>query len=543
MPVALRTRSWEDHVTPHSRKQYSYDDLDLVCCHAGVGGTGSPAGRRQRERCASMPECCRHHPGFDSCPGEDRNQRRTLSGTFKGITASYEGNSQIVTKGHTFVKVRKSKADEDNIHLKDCPSSPNCSAPISNHFLYKSFDETDEKITSKSMATSSGNSSTNSAEEQAKNLDCSTTEAETKYASKDNAKVNIDVATELTGKPATSSEPTVEGNSGDLVVEASLLHHQQVMRLGVEATVNDTFDPEVSLVPHDAITNTALTTEIKQSEESQILKNNVVLLNSNIPNDQVVTSEDVLQAHNLKEHTELEFSSCESRSTSNPDTYRDCHTKLDTIPELSFTELGEEVLTPMMEDMPGPHVTTTLMGLKGAGNNKGSSVEMEIQKEAGILGNFQRNMALTSPKSETSIKSRMETSHHVMILQMNPNMDEDDPKPQEVPVRLRTQKSSRQDKDRERSQLDSMVLLIMKLDQLDQEIQDALGSTPFDNDTPTAKKSFVSEVDLVSLDGEGSLSASLRSLNAPHHQSSSSLCSVRNKTLAALSEKDQAGPV
>lgn len=442
MPVALRTRSWEDHVTLHSRKQYSYDDLDLVCCHASVGGTGSPAGRRRRERCTSMPECCRHHPGFDSCPGEDRNQRRTLSGTFKGITASYEGNSQIVNEGHSFVKVRKSKADEDNIHSKDCPSRPNCSAPISNHFLYKSFDETNEKITSKSMATSSGNSSTNAAEEQAKNLDCSTTEAETKYASKDDAKVDIDVATELTGKPATSSEPTVEGNSGDLVVEASLLHYQQVMRLGVEATVNDAFDPEDSLVPHDAITNTALTTEIKQSEESQIPKNNVVLLNSNIPNDQVVTSEDVLQAHNLKEYTELEFSSCESRSTSNPDTYRDCHTKLDTIPEVSFTELGEEVLTPMMEDMHGPHATTTLMGLKGAGINKGSSVEMKIQKntnEAGILGNFQRNMALALAESETSIKSRMETSDHVMILQMSPNMDEDDPKPQEVPVRLRTQ--------------------------------------------------------------------------------------------------------
>ncbi|XP_046699322.1 rho GTPase-activating protein 7 isoform X3 [Silurus meridionalis] len=97
--------------------------------------------------------------------------------------------------------------------------------------------------------------------------------------------------------------------------------------------------------------------------------------------------------------------------------------------------------------------------------------------------------------------------------------------------------SSREEKERERSQLDSMVLLIMKLDQLDQEIDDALGSAPSPRATPTAP---VSEMDLVSLDGEGSLSGSLRSLNTPHHQSSSSLCSLLNRTSAALSEKDRA---
>uniref|UniRef100_A0A4W5PP73 Uncharacterized protein n=1 Tax=Hucho hucho TaxID=62062 RepID=A0A4W5PP73_9TELE len=39
MLVAIRKRSWEDHVTHHSGLQYSYDDLDLVCCH-GVSGDG-----------------------------------------------------------------------------------------------------------------------------------------------------------------------------------------------------------------------------------------------------------------------------------------------------------------------------------------------------------------------------------------------------------------------------------------------------------------------------------------------------------------------
>lgn len=60
MPVVIRKGSWEDHVTRASGLQYSYDDLDLVCCH-GVGsgrpwmgaGASKPG---QRIRCASMPE-------------------------------------------------------------------------------------------------------------------------------------------------------------------------------------------------------------------------------------------------------------------------------------------------------------------------------------------------------------------------------------------------------------------------------------------------------------------------------------------------------
>ncbi|XP_044046950.1 rho GTPase-activating protein 7 isoform X2 [Siniperca chuatsi] len=62
MPVAIRKRSWEEHVTHPSGLQYSYDDLDLVCCHGvdsegpWMGAGASKQGRRTR--CASMPEGC-----------------------------------------------------------------------------------------------------------------------------------------------------------------------------------------------------------------------------------------------------------------------------------------------------------------------------------------------------------------------------------------------------------------------------------------------------------------------------------------------------
>ncbi|XP_069022991.1 rho GTPase-activating protein 7 isoform X1 [Embiotoca jacksoni] len=69
MPVAIRKRSWEEHVTHPSGLQYSYDDLDLVCCHGvdneglWMGSGASKQGRRTR--CASMPEGCHQLPTGD----------------------------------------------------------------------------------------------------------------------------------------------------------------------------------------------------------------------------------------------------------------------------------------------------------------------------------------------------------------------------------------------------------------------------------------------------------------------------------------------
>lgn len=56
-------------MTHRSGLQYSYDDLDLVCCHGvdsegpWIGTGGSKQGRRAR--CASMPECCHQPPTHD----------------------------------------------------------------------------------------------------------------------------------------------------------------------------------------------------------------------------------------------------------------------------------------------------------------------------------------------------------------------------------------------------------------------------------------------------------------------------------------------
>ncbi|XP_029622346.1 rho GTPase-activating protein 7 isoform X2 [Salmo trutta] len=97
MLVAIRKRSWEDHVTHRSGLQYSYDDLDLVCCH-GVSGDGprlASEGSKQgrRERCASMPECC-HRPRPDDL---NNGQGHTLEFV---TSVNVEDNGKHSEPGH-----------------------------------------------------------------------------------------------------------------------------------------------------------------------------------------------------------------------------------------------------------------------------------------------------------------------------------------------------------------------------------------------------------------------------------------------------------
>uniref|UniRef100_A0A671QS53 Rho GTPase-activating protein 7-like n=1 Tax=Sinocyclocheilus anshuiensis TaxID=1608454 RepID=A0A671QS53_9TELE len=97
--------------------------------------------------------------------------------------------------------------------------------------------------------------------------------------------------------------------------------------------------------------------------------------------------------------------------------------------------------------------------------------------------------------------------------------------------------NSREEREKERSSLDSMVRLIMKLDQLDKEIENALSSSL--NSTPNLKRQIISVVDLEMLDSSGSLSASSQSLNTPLYRSSSSLSSSGPSGTAGARPKNE----
>lgn len=110
MPVAVRERSWEDHVTPRTGLQYSYDDLDLVCCHV----------RYQRGRCASMPECGPHQTWTLSCPENDTGDEMRR---IERIVQKFQGGSQpncdgakgrSLMPGDTVNETAQHKSDQDS---------------------------------------------------------------------------------------------------------------------------------------------------------------------------------------------------------------------------------------------------------------------------------------------------------------------------------------------------------------------------------------------------------------------------------------------
>ncbi|XP_067890965.1 rho GTPase-activating protein 7 isoform X2 [Heterodontus francisci] len=72
-------------------------------------------------------------------------------------------------------------------------------------------------------------------------------------------------------------------------------------------------------------------------------------------------------------------------------------------------------------------------------------------------------------------------------------------------IKLRKRKEMREDQDRAR--LDSMVLLIMKLDQLDQDIENALSTNSSPSSTPTVKRRHVPAMPMISEKGKAEIEA------------------------------------
>ncbi|XP_057159336.1 rho GTPase-activating protein 7 isoform X7 [Ursus arctos] len=83
--------------------------------------------------------------------------------------------------------------------------------------------------------------------------------------------------------------------------------------------------------------------------------------------------------------------------------------------------------------------------------------------------------------------------------------------PADNPVRLRKRKEIRE--DRERARLDSMVLLIMKLDQLDQDIENALSTSSSPSSTPTNLRRHVPDLESESESGADTTSVNQTQIN------------------------------
>ncbi|XP_077705091.1 rho GTPase-activating protein 7 isoform X7 [Canis aureus] len=120
--------------------------------------------------------------------------------------------------------------------------------------------------------------------------------------------------------------------------------------------------------------------------------------------------------------------------------------------------------------------------------------------------------------------------------------------PTDNPVRLRKRKEIREDRDRAR--LDSMVLLIMKLDQLDQDIENALSTSSSPSSTPTNLRRHVPDLESGSESGADTISINQTQINLSSNTESTDLSSStpvassgtkpKSTTIPGISDKEKA---
>ncbi|XP_053515858.1 rho GTPase-activating protein 7 isoform X7 [Artibeus jamaicensis] len=112
--------------------------------------------------------------------------------------------------------------------------------------------------------------------------------------------------------------------------------------------------------------------------------------------------------------------------------------------------------------------------------------------------------------------------------------------PTDNQVRLRKRKEIKE--DRERARLDSMVLLIMKLDQLDQDIENALSTSSSPSSTPTNLRRHVPDLESGSESGADATSVNQTSVNLPSNTESADLPSSTPGTNSGTKPKSTAIP-
>ncbi|XP_066515822.1 rho GTPase-activating protein 7 [Hoplias malabaricus] len=538
MPVALSKRSWEDHVTSRWRTQYSYDDLDLVCWHGILGNHGSPVGRAQRERCASMPEC--QMPGVSEGE-EDEDLPTKISKLFpKGFKVvalsvfEREDTQSDSSLGQDLDVVKRAMSEQDIDQFSESSAGQSCdfsqSAPVSSPVHTEANLNSDQacKVCEETIVS---DLSTKVLQEDPKKYpsqgDCSEI---TLKALELTHNLNIEV-TKL-------EDPKV--TDGDSLPEACAIMMEPEEEMTLPNKTSEKFSP-VPLSPRETfdhcdgekVSGAISVLDINKVVSIQVLKDPAV--------PDIEFEADFTDPHTVSDtqntcKLDLNPSSDLMSSQSLPGVDKRA-SKLDTILEVSFTESGEETIGQIMAEIPELSISAALMNSKDV--EKGPVLQECTSKGLTEKDTLENSKVTKLPISESSMETNTGIPRyegHNIGHEGSPSVDVSDglERPQEPPVRLRTWKSPR-DRERERSRLDSMVLLIMKLDQLDQEIESALSSTPSYNDMPTLKRRIISETAAVSMDGDKSLSGSLQSLDAPYHYSSSSLSSTgRSRTPKAL---------
>ncbi|XP_058653361.1 rho GTPase-activating protein 7 isoform X3 [Onychostoma macrolepis] len=510
MPVAIRKRNWEDHVTPRTGLQYSYDDLDLVCCHV----------RYQRGRCASMPECGHHQPWILGLwTGDGTRTMERIVQKFKGgAQPNCEGaKCQSLTPGDMVNAIAQHKSDQDSRLLLDnvadqdeleCSASGNLQAhngDPDNKELNKDKVSASHNLTHSVLPTpvlaqieETDDLSNVLKDSKSVKVDCSEPTFSKSGTCTENAESIVKVSvgsrilvhehmsvtseiTDITNKPPTSDSQQKSSDPNNIVEgQCCEISEQMILTCGkVECSHTDG-----TVIPNLLSSSTSQEIHIPEAgsdaiKASLVSKHRMVSQgqgNENQEGDCIFKCCD----HEMLNVGSLKPPACEtsqlepSGKTDIMETWHDCSSKLQTIHEGSFPESGDDASGQISAEMP-EHPTSANINTINCENLTTSEDQNTREKEAtrgkpqleGLYDEHQANQYTNTAKDLESV-----------------------PKAEGSLVKLRTRKSSREEREKERSCLDSMVLLIMKLDQLDKEIENALSFSL--NGTPNLKRRIIS---------------------------------------------------
>nr|XP_006075456.1 rho GTPase-activating protein 7 isoform X1 [Bubalus bubalis] len=394
MSVAIRKRSWEEHVTQWMGQPFSSDDCNTACHHGLVADSLQASMEKdatlnvdRKERCVSLPDCC-HGSDLREIPGGP------MGHISKEVDEddSHEGEDQFLSleaSTETLVHVSDEDTDSD---------------------LYLTDD--------KQILTTQG--------------------------------------------PETSDQHSVKG-AGSLVKTLPIVENNQDsydswgMAGGVDlGLVEEKGDKKVVDMVSKSL---ELCKEISLSEIKDRSKMNAC---SSLNVKDIVPEEQLLNSAVIARHRRKpDFPKDEYESNT-------CSAVQDKLLAIPRMDRG----LPLLKTDPGSCL------LQPPSCPSGMSAENGLETSG-----FSEHQNKSLPKFNSG--DGMQCLHFKETLATQ--------EPTDNQVRLRKRKEIREDRDRAR--LDSMVLLIMKLDQLDQDIENALSSSSSPSSTPTSLRRQVPDLE------------------------------------------------
>ncbi|XP_063131742.1 rho GTPase-activating protein 7 isoform X4 [Rattus norvegicus] len=429
MSVALRKRSWEEHVTQQSEQPFNSDEYDIACHHRLASDSLEVRMEKDetlnvdhKEKHASLPDCCRGSETRDSpgrpmghiSPEVDESDSQEGEERFLSLEASTE----------TLVHISDEDTDSDLHLINDSQILPPQRHERDSHESVKGAGSFRKTLSTMQSSQDSHNTWTMAGEAE-----------------------------------ISAAEGGEERKDGD-TISKSLEHCKSTSASETnEVAKVNTFQ---SLNAKDDIT-----------PKTQLL-DSLVLVKDVTPETQLLDSAVIAQQHRKPDFP-------------NDDQEKNLHHVVEEdFLVAPYTDRG----LPLLKADCGSCL------LRPPSCPGGMSAENDLERSG--FSEYQNKSPLRV--SQEGVMQCLHVRGPVTTQETGDNQ-----------VRLRKRKETREDRDRTR--LDSMVLLIMKLDQLDQDIENALSAASSPSSTPTNLRRHVPDLESGSESGTESITVNQTQVN------------------------------